>query len=52
MMDRKLVDPSHALAYFEEIETQLYRYPALDPATFRHRVEAVFDPRSEGTHEG
>ncbi|MCI0634367.1 MAG: hypothetical protein L0206_10705 [Actinobacteria bacterium] len=39
MIDRELVDPARAAAYFEEIEPQLFRYPAIDPPAFRRRVE-------------
>jgi hypothetical protein len=38
MLERELVDPGRALAYFDEIEPQLFRYPARDPAAFRRRV--------------
>lgn len=34
-----LVDPLQALARFDEIEPDLYRYPAVDPRAFRDRVE-------------
>jgi hypothetical protein len=34
-----LVEAGRALAYFDEIEQELYRYPAVDPASFRSRVE-------------
>lgn len=37
-----LVEPKLALSYFEEIEPELYRYPALDPRVFRQRVEEAF----------
>ena len=40
-LDRGLVDPQRALEYFDEIEVELYRYPAVDPASFRERVEAA-----------
>ena len=39
MTDRGLVDPTSALAYFEEIEPELFRFPAIDPRAFRRRVE-------------
>lgn len=39
MRQRGLVDPVRALAYLEEIEPELYRYPAVDPRSFRSRVE-------------
>lgn len=32
------VEPGRLLAAFEEIEPQLYRFPAVDPASFRERV--------------
>ncbi len=34
-----LVDPERLSRYFEEIEPQLYRFPAIDPPAFRERVE-------------
>jgi hypothetical protein len=37
-----LVQPAQALAYFDQIETELYRYPAVDPRAFRRRVEEAF----------
>jgi 2-oxoglutarate ferredoxin oxidoreductase subunit alpha len=33
------------LAYFAEIERALYRYPAVDPRSFRRRVEEAFGRR-------
>ena len=44
MLERELVDPGRALTYFYEIEPQLFRYPAIDPAAFRRRVEDVLRP--------
>jgi hypothetical protein len=44
-----LVDPHRLLGYFEEIEPALYRFPAVDPAAFRARVEkALRDERGHG----
>jgi hypothetical protein len=37
-----LIEPATALAYFEQIEPELYRFPALDPRSFRRRVEEAF----------
>ena len=37
-----LVDPAAAMAQFEAIEPELFRYPALDPASFRQAVEELF----------
>jgi hypothetical protein len=42
MVERGLVDPGRALAYFEEIERELFRFPAVDPRAFRRRVEKAF----------
>jgi len=39
MVGRGLVDPSRALRLFEEIEPELFRFPAIDPEAFRRRVE-------------
>jgi uncharacterized nucleotidyltransferase DUF6036 len=41
MLDRGLVDPGQALVYLDEIEPNLYRYPAIDAASFRRRAEAA-----------
>lgn len=41
MMARGLVDPARLLHFFEQIEPHLYRYPAIDPASFRRSVERV-----------
>lgn len=37
----RLVTREQLADYFAAIEPQLYRYPALDPAAFRRRVEQV-----------
>jgi hypothetical protein len=42
MLDRKLIDPARALELFAAIEPVLYRYPAVDPASFRRAVEQAF----------
>ena len=39
MIDRGLVEAGRLRAAFDEIEPQLYRFPAIDPADFRRRVE-------------
>lgn len=41
MLARGLVERGRALALFHAIEPELYRYPAIDPVTFRKRVEQV-----------
>lgn len=40
MLERGLVEKAELLRLFEEIEPQLYRYPAIDPPAFRTAVEA------------
>lgn len=47
MLDRGLVDRDALSAAFAEIESELYRFPAIDPAAFRRRVEAQL-ARDEG----
>ncbi|HZT07901.1 MAG TPA: DUF6036 family nucleotidyltransferase [Chloroflexota bacterium] len=42
MVARGLVDPAAARAYFTRIEPELYRYPALDAASFRRAVDLAF----------
>jgi hypothetical protein len=38
-VEHGLVEPERALEYFRAIEPELYRYPAVDPPSFRARVE-------------
>lgn len=38
MFSSGLVEPERLLTLFEQIEPELYRYPALDPARFRRAV--------------
>lgn len=46
MIEHGLVDPEHLRQLFEEIEPGLFRYPAIDPAAFRSKVErALGDER-------
>jgi hypothetical protein len=42
MVTSGLVDPADAIAQFEAIEPELYRFPAIDPDSFRHSVEEIF----------
>jgi hypothetical protein len=46
MVDRGLLVPRRALDFYDEIEPGLYRFPAVDPATFRAAVEAAFGDRA------
>lgn len=38
-VEHGLVEPERALEYFRAIERELYRFPAVDPPSFRARVE-------------
>jgi hypothetical protein len=44
MLARGLIEPARALEYCARIEPELFRFPAIDPATFRRAVEATFQP--------
>lgn len=44
MIARELVEPARAWRDFEAIEPELYRYPAVDPRSFRRAVEEIFGP--------
>lgn len=39
MVERAIVEPEPLMAAFEEIEPQLYRFPAIEAGDFRQRVE-------------
>ncbi len=41
MIDRSLIDRQELQRRFEQIEPQLYRFSAIDPAAFRRAVEGV-----------
>ena len=41
MLAAGLVERARALAQFEAISPELYRFPAVDPDSFRRRVEAA-----------
>ena len=41
MIARRLVDRDRLRRYFAEIGPELYRYPAIDPASFERRLEAM-----------
>ena len=46
MLARGLIDAADVRAQFELIEPQLYRFPAIDPASFRDAVEALLPDQS------
>lgn len=39
LLERRLVEPARLRELFEAIEPELYRYPAIDPASFRRRLD-------------
>lgn len=41
MSNRRLIEPARLLNLFGAIEDSLYRYPAIDPSSFRQAVEQV-----------
>jgi hypothetical protein len=42
MIAAELVNPAEALIQFKAIEPELYRFPAIDPASFREAVNDLF----------
>ena len=42
MIASGMVEPARALEYFARVELELYRFPAIDPPSFRRAVEEVF----------
>jgi hypothetical protein len=38
MLENGLVEPSRMRALYDEIEPELYRYPAIDPPEFRRKL--------------
>lgn len=42
MIARGLVEPRRAREYFDRVEPELYRFPAIDPPSFRRAVEEMF----------
>ena len=45
MLARHLIQAPRLRAFFEEIEPRLFRYPAIDPKSFRRAVEQVAGDR-------
>lgn len=44
MLASGLIEASRVRRYFAEIEPDLYRFPAVDPRSFRGAVDAMFPP--------
>ena len=45
LLERGLVDPQRLRQFFEDIVPRLDRYPAIDPRSFRGRLEDALAPR-------
>ena len=45
MLERELIDPRALAKYYDEIEPELFRFPAIDPPSFRRTVAAMFEQR-------
>ncbi len=43
MLQRGLIDPEELRRRFEQIEPQVYRFPAIHPAAFRRALEAALE---------
>jgi hypothetical protein len=41
MIERGLVDPPRLRELYDTIEPELYRYPAIDPPAFRHKLDVA-----------
>jgi uncharacterized nucleotidyltransferase DUF6036 len=44
LLERKLVEPERLRELFEAIQPRLHRYPAVDPKSFRRRLEEALRP--------
>jgi hypothetical protein len=42
MIERGLIVPQRAVEYFARMEPHLYRFPAIDPRSFRNAVDEMF----------
>ena len=51
MIERGLVEPARARVYYDEIEPNLYRFPAIDPRAFRAAVERTLADGSAPTSD-
>ena len=43
MLESRLVDPDRLRGFFDEIEDEIYRYPALNASAFRRKVEEFLE---------
>lgn len=44
-----LIDPTRLLEYFETIESELIRFPSVNPGHFRHAVKAALERSNENS---
>jgi hypothetical protein len=44
MIAQGLVEPGRLRELYQDVEPQLYRYPAIDPAALRRKLDAVLSP--------
>ncbi|HEX4681862.1 MAG TPA: DUF6036 family nucleotidyltransferase [Gemmatimonadaceae bacterium] len=51
MVDRGLITARQVREQFSRMEPDLYRYPAIDPGSFRQSVDALFPPEFGGPSE-
>jgi hypothetical protein len=51
MLDRGLIERQRLQQLYDQIEPQLFRYPAIDPPTFRRAVQAVTRPDANESRE-
>lgn len=49
MINRRLVEPKRLLQFFLSIEDQLYRYPAINPSSFRLAVDLAVNEAEAGS---
>ena len=45
MRQSGLIEPARLRRYFDEIEPELFRFPAIDPPSFRRAVASMFPPQ-------
>jgi len=43
MLDRRLIEPERLRELFASIQPELFRYPAIDPASFAKRLDRLLD---------
>jgi hypothetical protein len=51
MLENGLVNPSRLRELYTQIEPELYRYPAIDPAAFKRKLDAAI-PTNDATDPG